>query len=1468
MVTRTAVGRDAALALLQDAIESAVNGEVRIGPTISGNMVTHLTVSRFEIRDQDADIFVALDTVRIEYEPLALFRGRLGIRRLHANRVDLQLTQYPDGGWNYERVFDSPPAAASLVPASLARAPDENALSIVLRDVSVASGRVRIRTPWTATLEGAEKARALGEARAGESPWALLETPEGEFDHLYELSDIRGRFPVARLTDPEAPFMIEAENVSGRLLAVRQPLDVTRLSMSLTLGDTARIVVERLETDQTAISGSGWMREGDPLAYAFELDADVVDVRDLRWLPIDLPESGGGPMSIDLYSRGPNLVVDVSDGDFRTGETRLTGDFRLALSQRPRFEDLDVRLAPFDLAHLDPLLGREPVGAGNEGWARGTIRGSGYTDDLGVVADLTLEDREPETPASGLRARGGVAFGDESFGLRGLEVELDRFEPRWARLTGMDVGIDGRVEGRLTLDRAEDGAVAFVGAVEHLTPAGDLSRFSGSGTLDLDGAGVDAAIDANPLSLVLLRPWAPGIELAGAVTGPIRANGTRADLAIAATLESNLGRLTLNGAFDLSSDRLRYDAQFEGADLSLNQWVEGGPASRLAIRGRANGEGIDPATLAATFDLEILPSDVDRAEIYDSRVRFSVADGLLTIDSLFLSSDVGVVAARGSFGLAEGRGGRILFEADAADLSDWDRWFLDEIPGGAAAEAGEALFDSFEAILGSASRQPPTEGLEGRLTTRGAATGRWKDFTLGAVVEVSDARFGSYRAGSLWANVELLDPPGLDILRSQLTATDVELDGRRVDSLSVRLDRPAAAATKADFHARRDSSLEISGRADVTAGEIWSAGLAELRLRLGKLESTLATPARLVYSDSGLVIDGLVLNGQLGRLRAEGQIPAFGEGALDLELFGLRVEQFGYLLSESPFVGGTLGGSARMTGTLTAPEFAGELEVIEPRVRNHTYDALNARFSYSDRQLAGAIDLFDGGERLGRLGGTIATDLSLVEVERRLLDDPLDLDLTGDRLPLALIELAVGGFEAVSGIADTDLTLRGSPRRLRYTGNARLIDGRGWVPAIGVWLTDVGARIAFEGSSVARIDSAYAASDLGGSARARGTVDIARIADARFDLDIDATRFHGVSRNDMSLAVSGEGRLDGSYTQPLLTGDFSLSDGEIRQDEFLRELEIIDLSDPGIASLFEDSQAAGERRILERFRNPFMNNLEISARVALGPDLWLRSPQLEVELVAEGLDVYMDREQDSLYVSGGVDLPRGTYVVEVPPYSRPLRITGGEIQFVGDPGFNPNLDVTAEYRNRTVDGPVVVEAHISGPMRDPRLVLTSNPPMSETDQFCLLAVGTPCYLSADRQLGQRLAQEALLTPLSSGISSALTSTTALSYFNLTSISASGPGGIAATRSVFERTAVEFGWYASNELFVSFWQPLGGGPPRATVEWSFLPSWSVEARAASRFDERLFGLNWGTNLANDRTFRLFLFREWSFGSGPP
>lgn len=1458
--TQTETGRNAAIVLLQGALDNAVDGEVRIGPVIGGNLVTRTVLGRFEIADSSGRIFVALDTVTLEYDPFSLLRRQLRIRRLDARRAEIRLVQGLDGRWNFERIFGKTDAPSGATPGDSEG--DGRPLRLVLGDVTMRDGSLEIRMPWTERLEGSARDRALREARADASVWYVEETAAGEFERVYRVEDMAGQFPSLRIIDPPHPLEIALENVSGRVLMVRQPLDVTSFSGAVTFGDTIRVEIDRFETAGSNLEGTGWLVGGSPLAYRFDLRADPIAFQDLAWLPVPVPARGGGPMEIELESRGATPFVTVRNGSVESDGTALRGGFRIALERTPRFESLDIVLGPLRLAWLDDLLGRERL---IDGLVRGTVRGSGRIDAFDIDADIALEDLMDPAPPSLVSVRGGVAI-VEPFPLRTLELGLEAFEPRWARILGIESDIPGRVAGTVTIDRPDGGILAFQGAISHTTPGGDVSRLSGAGTFDFaEGSLVNVSVDARPLALAALRPWVPDLELVGTVSGPIRASGTLSSLRAEADLVTPRGLLRLDGLFGLDGDLPRYEATIDASDIALDQWLENAPASRLAIRGRVNGVGIDPATMNASFDLEILPSEFERVEIESMRLRFEVEDGLVEIDTMIIRTDVGSMSGRGRFGLAGDRVGTLEFEVEVADLSEWNRWVAEEIPGGRAANAGEQLFADFASAIAAPPPGERVEGLLGAASARGVVIGTVSDFSVEAFVDGRDVRFETWGADSITARIQLADPPRSGSVVGRLTAIGAVVNGISLDSLDIEFERRLAGPVDLGLYARRDSTIELAvrGLLEVRDGG-FAAALHRIRVRFGKLESSLLEPTRVEYSDSALVIEGLAISGTLGRVEADGVIPAVGDGDLAIRVTGVRVDQLGYLFSDAPQVGGTFDATGAISGSLSEPRMRGTLRILDPAVGDHRYGSLDARFEYSDRRLDGSVDLTRDGRRLARVEGNVRADFALLPVERRLLEEPLDLRVQADSLPLQLLELRVRGLEDIEGIAIGSVTMSGEPGELRYGGDLRITGGEAWVPDLGIRMVRVEGRAVFRDRE-ARLDSIVLSSALGGSVRITGQLDLSTLSDPAFDLDIEARRLHAIARRDIDLAIGGTGNLAGRYSAPRLTGRFRLSDGDIRQDEFLRERQVLDLSDPQFYSLL-DSAAVRERGLLDRFRNRFMDNLQIDVDLDLGPNLWLRSPILNVEMLAEGLDVTMDRARDELLIVGGVELARGTYQFDrIPPYVQSLRITSGTIQFVGTPEFNPNLAITAEYRNRTVDGPVVVEARIGGTLLNTDLTLTSNPPMSQTDQLCFLAVGAPCVGAADRQLGQRLFQEFLLGTLSSGLSSALVGSTGLSYFNLRSIGGTQTTGttVQGSQSLFDFTAVEFGWYASQDLFFTFQQPLGGGPPRATLEWRFRPSWTLEAKASSRFDDRLYGLFRNTNFVNERTFGLFLFREWSF-----
>jgi hypothetical protein len=1486
-LTQTRPGRDLVFSYLEGALRSQIQGDVEIGSVLRGNLLTRVVLERFVISGADGTPFVALDTVRLEYDPLSLVRGQLRFRSMEATRAEIVLRELPDGTWNFARIFgdtavagefaEEPPDTVEGVVAADSVAEDSVAgddeltgevsdgLRLIFSDAVVGGGRLEIRRPWTEGLEGRARGAAIRSAQRGETIWRLErfggQSGEEAYEQVFAIDSLRGTFPLIRILDAQRPLRVEMRGLSGRLEAVRQPLDVGRYDGSVTFGDTIRVELDRLDLGSSALQGSGWVEPGSPLIYQFELAADPVGFADLQWLPVPVPERGGGPMGITLRSRDDVMVVDIRDGAISSGDTRISGGFTLALEPTPRFESLALGLTPLRLQWLDRLLGRPEL---IDGYVRGDLTGSGRIDALLIDADVELSDVGGSVPPSRLHAVGGVAL-VEPYPLHELGLEFVAFEPRWAEYLSLGTGLPGRIDGTATLERRAGGALGFRGEISHVGEGGDVSTLSGGGGLDLQtGSAINVSVFADPLALSMLRPFLPDADLVGVVRGPIRATGALNDLQASVDLETPRGQLRFNGQFDVTADDPTYDAEVVADGVELDQWIETAPASKLAVRGRVVGRGMDPATLAASFDLEILPSVFEQARIDTSLVRFTVANALAVVDTFAIRSDVGRVQGRGEFGLSEAASGELVLEATVPDLTRWNRWILDEIPGAAVQEGTEDLFADL-AVAGAADENAPIEGLAGSFVATGVASGNVRDFSVQATVTAIDPRYERLGAATLDARVEVADPLVRDSLTLDLAGTGVDLFGHAIDSLSMRFQRRGPGPASLTVDARRDSTLRLSSSGHMERTEDrFALAFDRLRILLGSGESVLQGPTRVAYGNAGLSVDGLRLTGSLGGLAADGVIPVDEPGRMEVRLDGLDLVQLAQLFSRPPDLSGTADGEITLTGTLGDPEMSGGVHVHSPVFRTTEYDSLEARFDYSGRRLEGELVLLDANHVLAMARGEVRTDLALHGVERRLLDDPFDIEIRADSLPLELMLLPVRSLEEIDGRVEATMTIAGAPGSLQYGGSARIVDGTAWVPDLGVRYRAAEGSARFRGSE-ARIDAFQLRSQLGGTATLSGTVDFASVTDPVFDLDLLAERLHAIDRRDMTVAVEGTGHLGGSYRAPMLEGRYRIRDGDIRQDEFLRERQVIDLGDPSIFSLI-DTTGVAQTGQLDRFRNPFMRNLRVSAIIDLGPNLWLRSDVLGVEMVGEGLTVNMDRASESLLMVGTVELARGTYRFDrLPPYSQQLRITAGTIQFVGNPDLNPNIAITAEYRTRTRDGPVVVTTHIGGTLRSTELTLSSSPPMSDSNQLCFLAVGAPCYGSADQRFGERLVQEGVLGTLSSGLSSALVGASGLSYFNLRSVGGTretAPGA-QGSQSLFDNTELELGWYAGEELFFAVTQPLGGGVPSAAMEWRFTENWTLEARAQNRFEQQQYGLFRGTNIANDQTFGLFLFREWTF-----
>lgn len=1471
LLTQTVVGRGAVAAFVEGELDRVVNGDVDFGPILGGNLLTSVLLDRFVIRDASGEEFVVLDSVRMEYDPLSLLWGTYRFRAVTASRARLLLHQDAEGTWNYDRIF----------------AGDENSgpsgTRVLLTDLAVREGIIEIRTPWAAGLTGTARTARIRAGLNGEALWRVEEVGPDIFERVIRLDSLSGLFPLVRITDPVRPLRIEIEGLRTQAAIVTQILDIERFNGIITFRDSIEIHIDRLETQTSSLQGDGWVLPTNPLAFAFELEADPLGFEDLQWLPVPLPTRGGGPSDLRLYTRPDGVIVtEITNGDIRVDESHITGSFELHLEAPPRFASLDLDLHPVRLAMVDEVLARPSL---IDGLVTGPVSGTGRITLFDLTADLDLRDLPGgDTIApSYLGVRGELSLVEPRL-MRALSLDMREFEPRWTRAVGIESRFGGRATGTATLDGRAGGRVAFTIDTDHRDPDGSFSSLSGDGTIDLktpDRAMLDVRFDFQPLAVRAIRPWLPGVDLVGEVRGPVSARGRLDDLQIVADLRTPRGLLNFDGRFDVESEVQTYDARLLAQNIQLSQWIDGGPETRLAVEGRIVGVGTDPATLRARFDLVILPSLFEGARVDTSLIRFTMSDGLAVADTFAVRTSAGVINGRGSFGLTQETSGSLILDVDMPDLSTWNAWI---VPGRNPARTLDNVSDLFAAFDVSADQPrnggpepgaavlPAPDTLAGSAIARGVLYGNVKQFSFGGRVNARSIEFRGHRADSLQLTVDVPDLSNLGTVSVRAEAEAATVFGVFLDQLHIRWVRQDSARSSLEFSALRDTTISL----DLKTVLDWTEEAKRVRvdrfdLRLGQRTLNLRDTASIFYGKQGFSADGLTLLGDGGALlQIDGVVPDSGPARLDIAVRGIRLEDVLKLVGNPRDLTGELTFGASVRGTADAPLWDAHLDISEPSIEGISYDGLTGDFSYSGRRLAVAMAITSKGLELGRLDGFLRTDLSMRNIDRRLLENPLSLTIVVDSMPLDALGIGISTIRDVRGYARGSVEVTGEPSALLFNGDTQVHQMEMFVPGLGIRLEKIEGRVVFAGTK-ARIDTLSIRSSAGGSASLKGTLDLASISDIGLDLDLSAERFQGLDRRTASVRLDGRGKLAGSYKSPELTGRFRLSEGDFRTERFLRRRQAVDLSDPAIYALI-DTTVIIEQRLIQATRNPFLQNLRMDMQFDIGPALWLRSEGLEVELAGE-LDVRMNRATGELVAFGTIQLPRGSFRYSFGSstdisslLSRKLRISRGAVRFVGSPGMDPNLDIDAVFRTRSDLGPLEVSVHVRGTSLAPTMTTSSTPPLPESERICYLLFSSPC-IGAGAEGGEfaiSILREGLLGQVGSQFSQVLVGGVGLvDYLDIRSSGSGNTGlGGGTQRSLLYGTEVEIGRYLTPDVFVRATQPLGGFLPGAALEWSFLPDWRLEFSTEDRA-RRYSAYGTSLDVFSNRTWGLMLFRQWDF-----
>ena len=653
----------------------------------------------------------------------------------------------------------------------------------------------------------------------------------------------------------------------------------------------------------------------------------------------------------------------------------------------------------------------------------------------------------------------------------------------------------------------------------------------------------------------------------------------------------------------------------------------------------------------------------------------------------------------------------------------------------------------------------------------------------------------------------------------------------RIDSL-VSGERALQSVFLDAVHTRGETSFLLGNDALATdqvffwgrvqqADDRFQVAVDSLHIRVDEVELNNEGPIRFAYSPvRGVQIGQLALSGPAGRLVARDQRDF--QATVEVVLKNLDLRPWAFVAGVSGS-GGILDGDMIFAGTLTDPLVFGSFALANAKVMGVRFGDATAEMSYGNGRLLVEARVVPNENEVLEL--MVSFPLSETgEMHLRVQSEEIALrtllDVADEKTKLAGIERSEGlgvntalnalfdASEGISGGLSLDLDARGRFDDPDIRGVIELKDGAIDLPDLNRAYAPVSGRAVVGGGKI-QIDS-FA---VGPSANLSGDVTLDGFYPSRWDISVRLNAFEPVAWRELQLVTDGHLRFTGTPKSAKIAGKLAVKQAEIRLAELLE---------------------------MPSNESDFLKNLALHVQVSAERQVWVRDPTFEVEIVGDG-DVIKDR--GGLRIYGALASRRGNYILQ----NRRLRITRGEIQFQGRPDGNPDLNIRAETRVRTViaEGaqaePVDIFVTVGGTLAHPQVAFASEPQLEGDmgDMVALLLTGRSVSgfkfsrggtldlvlgVAANR-LGQRLGQKLNLDLVEVDM---------------------GEGNISRVR---------LGKYIGERLFMSYTRDISSTAYEVAMEFEVLPGVTFEAGQVVEVDEDT------KNRRTRESVGLFWKKEW-------
>lgn len=511
--------------------------------------------------------------------------------------------------------------------------------------------------------------------------------------------------------------------------------------------------------------------------------------------------------------------------------------------------------------------------------------------------------------------------------------------------------------------------------------------------------------------------------------------------------------------------------------------------------------------------------------------------------------------------------------------------------------------------------------------------------------------------------------------------------------LELKLRTPAGEQyLKADIETRTSSVMMDFVEVQLPLGSLWTLGRHET----------------FVIHSTGVGQGMVELLSEGSYFEAGGRLTTRGKQDFQLRLSGLNLELMPFevpLISSMP---GLLNLNAAVRGTAAEPDIKADLSITKAGERKVGFSSLTSSITIEKGEFYSILQAMQG-------------QREVLAVETRI---PVSLAWDGEGktasggemlTKLDIRNLEIGEFQEIftaldfpsSGKLEVDVSVKGTTDNPRIDGKAKLHNGESMVKALGIHFHHIHADVTLSSNSI-HLTSLEAKAKEG---KLKGGVVVVKEKKTRLEARLALDKWPLIDTAKMKATGRGNLMLHGSLDFLEATGEFAVLQGDLSPQINLPGEAPLD-PDPTIVLAGEEDAVGGA---VEKDGPDIWGNMKVDLRLRLMPGVFIRHENGFAEI---GGDLRARKKPgDVIRLTGQAGTRRGWIAL----HGRRFEINRGQLDFTGGTPPNPLLDIQTQTRLPGYE----VYANIGGSSTEPKIELSSSPPLDTADILSLLLFGKP-----------------------------------------------------------------------------------------------------------------------------------------------